>query len=69
MSNLDYSIAALIAKGTKLTLRHATSPEEMWDNVGKLNGINRAISILKEEKRKDKSKKEYREHFNKIIKL
>jgi hypothetical protein len=69
MSNLDHPISILIAAGGKITLRHRTSAEEMFDDVSELNAINRAISILHDEKRKDEMKKKYEFMLGKNIKL
>lgn len=56
MSNLKYAIYLLIIKFSKLSQPHPTSAKEMTDKAEKLNGLNRAICILKEEKKKDEMK-------------
>ena len=53
MSNLGLPISALVATIDIFTKHHPTSAKEMKDKIAHLDGLNRAISILRDEKRKD----------------
>ena len=62
MSNLDHPISVLIREGGRISNSLPQSAKEITKFVKKLNGINRALSILEDEKRKDNEQK--REPFS-----
>ena len=64
MSNLKYPIYLLIIKLSKLSQSDPILAKEMTNKAEKLNGLNRAICILKEYKHQDE-----REERKKMKKL
>ena len=53
MSNLDWAIGALKLTLTIISKRHPESAAELTKKANQADGVNRAISILKDEKKKD----------------
>lgn len=53
MSNLEWAIGALKLTLTIISKRHPRSHEELTRKANQADGVNRAISILKNEKKKD----------------
>jgi len=53
MSNLDFTISLLVYVLSKLSQFQPASFKVVKERFDKLNGMNRAINILEEEKRKD----------------
>ena len=67
MSNLDYPISILCVKLSKLSQHRPASFEDAKKEANQLNGINRAINILRDEKRGDEVKeKRWKEKIKRI---
>lgn len=67
MSNLDWAIGALKITLTVITKRHPKSPEELIKKANQLDGVNRAISILRDEKKKDEIKEREKKEREKLL--
>ncbi len=56
MSDLGYPISILATKILNLSRNHPDLSKELTSKVAKLNAINKAINILKDEKKKEEIK-------------
>lgn len=70
MSNLDYPISLLEEAGGKISISLQMTGVEQVQRMNQLNGIIRALNMLKEERMKDEKEIEKKEKLiDKIIKL
>ena len=70
MSNLDYPISLLKEAGDKISITLNMTGVEQVQMMNQLNGVIRAINILREEKMKDEDEeREKKENLKNIMKI